>query len=231
MHSCLYEGHVLHHRRAPKRHAFRIGMYMSYLDLDELDGVFDGSWLWSADRPAPSWFRRGDYLDPDTPSLDTAVRDRVEALGGRRPNGPIRLLTQLRTWGYCFNPVSFYYLFDDAGERAERVLAEITNTPWKERHAYLVPVGEEARFGKRFHVSPFMPMQQQYRWRLDEPGEELRVHMENHRDGERVFEDPEYRRLVRLKQTLGVIARIHLQALQLWRKRVPFYPHPSKVSS
>lgn len=242
MHSCLYEGEVIHRRRAPRPHAFRVGLYMTFLDLAELPGVFDGSWLWSARRPAVSWFRRADYLDPQVPSLDTAVRDRVESLGAERPRGPIRLLTHLRTWGHCFNPVSFYYLYDEAGARVEQVLAEITNTPWNERHCYLVPCGEEARFAKRFHVSPFMPMDHEYHWRIDEPGSRLEVRMENYRRGEKVFDaelglrrteiTPATLRRVLLSHplmTLSVIARIHVEALRLWRKKIPFHSHPSKA--
>ena len=242
MQSCLYEGTVLHRRRTPRPHGFRVGLYMTYLDLDELGEAFGGSRLWSTTRPAVSWFRRDDYLDPGTPSLDTAVRDRVEAMDGIRPRGPIRLLTHLRTWGHCFNPVSFYYLFDETGTRAERVLAEITNTPWNERHAYLVGIGEEASFGKRFHVSPFMTMDHEYRWALGAPGDALEVHMKNLRDGEEVFDatlslrrteiTPGALRRVLVRypaMTLAVVARIHVEALRLWRKKVPFVPHPAKA--
>jgi DUF1365 family protein len=242
MQSCLYEGQVVHHRFEPREHRFSYGLYMCYLDLAELPGVLDASWLWSARRAAPSWFRRADYLDPGTPDLDTAVRDRVEGISGERPRGPIRMLTHLRTWGYCFNPVTFYYLFDQEGDRARSVLAEITNTPWKERHAYLVPCGAESRFDKAFHVSPFMPMDHEYRWRLDAPGERLAVHMENHRDGRKVFDaDLALRRteinsasLARVLfrypwMTLQVVATIHAQAARLWRKKIPFHSHPSKL--
>ena len=119
MQSCLYEGRVKHRRYGPRPHAFNYGLYMCYLDLAELPALFDGHPLWSARRLAPSWFRRGDYLDPATPDLDVAVRDRIELMSGTRPSGPIRLLTHLRTWGYCFNPVSFYYTFAPGGDVVE----------------------------------------------------------------------------------------------------------------
>ncbi len=82
-----------------------------YLDLEELPELFDGSLAWSARRPALARFRRSDYLgDPRRP-LREEVLDLLEARTGRRPGGPVRLLTQLRQFGFTFNPVSFYYCF------------------------------------------------------------------------------------------------------------------------
>jgi len=244
MESCLYVGNVLHRRFAPKEHSFRYGLYMAYLDLSELPGVFDGHWLWSARRPALHWFRRMDYMDPETPSLDRAVRDRVEAATGVRPQGPIRMLTHLRTLGYVFNPVTFYFVFDPDSGLPAWIVSEITNTPWNERHAYVVAWndGAQAIFSKQFHVSPFMPMDHEYRWSFCAPGPELSIRMENRREGARVFEAQlELRRteinrgsLARVPlryplMTLRVMTAIHLQALRLWKKRVPFHSHPAKI--
>jgi DUF1365 family protein len=130
MHSAIYHGWLRHRRHAPSRHAFRYRLFLMYLDLAELDTVFRGRWLWSARRMALARFDRTDHLgDPDVP-LDRAVRDLVESRGGRRPAGPIRLLTHLRYFGHCFNPVSFYYCFDAGDTRVETVVAEVNNTPW-----------------------------------------------------------------------------------------------------
>jgi hypothetical protein len=215
---------------------------MAYLDLAELDEVFRGRWLWSAERPALAWFNRADYLGDAAVPLDEAVRERVRCETGVRPRGPIRLLTHLRMFGHCFNPVSFYYCFDALGERVETVLAEITNTPWRERHAYVLPArdGElHFRFGKSFHVSPFMPMALEYDWRFGAPGRHLAVHMANHDSSGKVFDATlalERREIGAASlagalarhpfMTLRVLGAIHLQALQLWAKRVPSYTHP-----
>ena len=138
MNSCIYRGWVRHRRRTPVEHAFSYRMAMLYLDLAELPEVLDGRLLWSARRPSLAWFRRADYLGDTARPLDHEVRDLVEQRTGARPVGPIRLLTHLRYFGYVMNPVSFYYCFDAAGERVETVVAEITNTPWKERHSYVI---------------------------------------------------------------------------------------------
>ena len=168
-------GRLRHRRFAPRPHAFATGCSWLYLDLAELDEVFGGRWLWSARRPALAWFRRADYLgDPALP-LDERCATWSWRETGRRPAGPIRLLTHLRYFGHCFNPVSFYYCFDAAGEQVEAIVAEVTNTPWGERHAYVLPAPAGARtlrvrFDKAFHVSPFMPMEHALRLALQRAG-------------------------------------------------------------
>lgn len=251
MHSALYTGRVSHGRRAPRAHAFDYRLFMVYLDLAELDSVFRGRWLWSARRPALAWFRRADYLgDPDVP-LDQAVRDRVEAETGSRPSGPIRVLTHLRYFGFCFNPVTFYYCFDATGERMQTLVAEITNTPWHERHAYVLDEAMNEghgstmryRFRKRFHVSPFMEMDFNYDWRFTAPAKALCVRMQNLKEGARVFEAALVlerreisgatlaRALLEFPLiTIKVLGAIYWQALGLWLKGVPFHTHPKKMA-
>jgi DUF1365 family protein len=142
MNSAIYTGQLRHRRFAPRTHEFSYQLFMMYVDLAELDEVFRGRWLWSVKRPALAWLRRADYLtdrDGDTRTpLDQAVRNRVQLETGSRPRGPIRMLTHLRYFGVGFNPVTFYYCFDREDTRVETIVAEITNTPWKERHAYVL---------------------------------------------------------------------------------------------
>lgn len=245
MNSCVYQGTVWHRRYTPVSHQFQYRLFMLYLDLDELPGVFDGRWLWSARRFAPAWFRRADYLgDPSVPLAD-AVRALVAERTGKRLAGPIRLLTHLRYWGYVQNPVSFYYCFDAGDSGLEAFVAEVTNTPWGERHAYVVNANPRAdvhttRFDKAFHVSPFMPMDLCYHWRFATPGERLRVQMTCRRDGERVFDAALVLRRRPLTgpvlagclarhpwMTASVVAGIYWQALRLWRRGAPFHAHPT----
>jgi hypothetical protein len=247
--SALYEGTVRHRRFHPRPHAFRYRVCLLYLDLAELDTLFRGRWLWSVDRANVAAFHRTDYLGPPERPLDAAVRDRVEQDTGIRPAGPIRLLTHPRYFGYVFNPVSFYYCFDASGTRVEAIVAEVTNTPWKERHAYVLPVEEPGarqhrfRLAKRMHVSPFLDMDYAYDWRFLEPGRRLAVHMRNERDGRRDFDASlslarrplDGRGLARALaayplMTAKVTGAIHWEALRLWLKRTPFFVHPRKRS-
>lgn len=247
MHSALYIGRLRHRRSRPRPHAFSYAVCMTWLDLAELDSVFRGRWFWSTRRRALAWFRRSDYLgDPALP-LDEAVRRRVQEAGHARPAGPIRMLAQLRNYGHCFNPVVFYYCYDAADTRVETVVAEITNTPWGERHAYVLPAPGtrppgstlDFSFGKDFHVSPFMPMDLIWHWRFSEPDKRLAVHMENARGGECVFDATLVlsRRqitgpalagvLLRFPcSTLRVLVAIYWQALRLKLKGVTFHDHP-----
>lgn len=250
MQSALYVGTLRHRRIAPARHAFEYPLAMAWIDLAELDQVFKGRWFWSTRRPALAWLRRADYLgDPAVP-LDTAVRDRAEGSLGWRPQGPVRLLTHLRTFGHSFNPVTFYYCFDAAGTQVEAIVAEITNTPWKERHAYVLDAsgggGDRAlrfRFPKSFHVSPFMPMNLEYDWRFSTPERRLVVHMTNLQSGVRFFDATLRlrRREINAASLAGALLRypaaslrvvigIYWQALRLFLKRIPIHGHPGTAA-
>ncbi len=180
--SCLYVGTIAHQRRRPER-GFQHRIVLAYIDLDELPGLADG--LLVRHRPGALRFRRRDYHGQTEVPLGRAVRETVRERTGVTPAGPIRLLTNLRCYGHCFNPVSFYYCFDGDG-RLQALLAEVTNTPWGERRAYVIS-GGEGEFRKAMHVSPFMGMDQTYRASASTPGQELQVAIESHDHGERVF--------------------------------------------
>jgi len=249
MQSCLYAGQVRHRRFAPREHAFTYKLFQVYLDLDELDTVFHRRWLWSVTRPALARFKREDHLGNPEQPLAEAVRDLVQAETGRRPAGPIRLLTHLSYFGYGFNPVSFYFCFDSEGESVETVVAEVNNTPWGEQHCYVLD--ESINFGsrdkkryeieKQFHVSPFMDLDMHYRWRLTQPGEKLLIHIENEKDSNKLFDATLtlQRRKITSASLAGVLIQfpfitaktviaIYFEALRLWLKRVPFIQHSVK---
>lgn len=245
MKSCIYKGELYHHRYLPRENRFTYKVFFMFLDLEELEHVFDGRWLWSVGRANVANFKRTDYLGPTDIPLDRAVRDRVEQELGERPAGPIRMLTHLRYYGHCFNPVSFYYCYDTEDTRVKYIVAEITNTPWRERYSYVLVVnrGEEQKlhfqFSKKFHVSPFMDMDFCYDWHFVEPGKSLFVHMINFKEEIKFFEAKLNMQrleisgpslswiLVRFPaMTLKVLSMIYWQAFRLWLKKTPYYDHP-----
>ena len=247
MESCIYEGRVRHTRTRPAVHGFSYRLFMMYLDLDELPTLFRKRWLWSASRPAIARFRRENHVGPADQPLADSVRDLVERETGQRPEGPIRLLTNLAYFGYRFNPVSFYYCFSTDGEPIENIVAEVNNTPWGEQDTYVLrcqpreAAAWRFRPTKKMHVSPFMGMDIEYDWVLAHPKDRLSVHMANSEDGKRFFDASMMLRrremtagalagvLIRFPLlTMKIIAAIHWQALRLWFKRCPVYAHPNK---
>lgn len=190
--SCLYRGWVRHRRFRPATHEFRNRMFMPYFDLDELPELLDRFWFWSAKRFNLAWFRRSDYFGDPNATLASAVRHLILEQTGVVSEGPIRLLTNARYFGFGMNPVSYYYCFDATGQHVEHVVAEVTNTPWKETHCYVISqpqriqsrAPQEVWTLKDFHVSPFMEMQMAYRWHISYPGQNLNIHLENYELGD-----------------------------------------------
>jgi uncharacterized protein len=247
MNSRIFEGWVGHRRMSPQRHEFRYPIYLMYLDLAELDEVFARRWLWSAKRPALAWFKREDHFGDPSKPLESEVRALVEKETGCRPKGRIALLTHLRYYGYCMNPVSFFYCWDAEGKGLDAIVAEVHNTPWGEIHCYVLDARTgcgsaprlQFKLDKAFHVSPFMPMNQTYAWKFTTPGRTLGVHMESYEADNKLFDAAMHlkavpisglslaRVLIRYPFMTGrVIVAIYWQALRLWRKRTPFHSHP-----
>lgn len=248
MESCIYEGTVFHRRSTPVRHEFRRTLFMMWLDLGELPKVFAGRWLWAAGRPAVASFRREDHLGDRELALEEAVRRLVAERAGSRPRGPIRLLTQLRYWGYIFNPLSVYFCFDESGRSVEAIVLEVNNTPWGEQHAYVLKPGGtsedgqlgEIEFAKAMHVSPFMEMEMDYRFAGKLPGPGLAFALENWKGGRmlhRASLQMERREITPLSlarelfkhpfMTGKIIASIYFEAFRLWLKGCPPFPHPA----
>ena len=244
MNSALYSGWIAHRRFAPRAHHFRYRIGLLYLDLDEQDAVLSLSPLAGAGRWAAFSFRETDYLQALTGrgvSLIEAVRERVGQAIGHMPLGKVCLLTQARSWGLAFNPVSFFYCYETDGSLAA-ILCEVTNTPWRERYHYVLPANGEGHqhfaVAKAFHVSPFLPRDLEYRMSFSPPDARLGVHMADWQGELKMFDatlnlqrqDLNRRNLHRYLlafpwMTAKTCLAIYWQAVRLLLKRIPIFPH------
>lgn len=258
MNSQWLEGSVRHRRKFPLNHEFQYSTGMLALDVDEWDTVTSASPLFSLERFNWLSLRRTDYFKPEAGALSTTVRDHVANATGWRPDGTVELITHPRYFGYVFNPVSFYFCYQAGdvpldGAVPKVIVAQISNTPWHERHVYcLETVGGDANtsgwrterfeFDKRFHVSPFNGMEQHYQWTFSFRGPDLRIHMnvleqdKKHFDATLVVHrTPLTRKTIHRSlrefpvEALKITAGIYWHALKLKLKGAPFYTHPDKL--
>jgi DUF1365 family protein len=239
--AAIYRGTVRHRRSTPIMNQFTRRLFLAYLDVDALPGSLDRLPLWSGRRAAPIRFRRRDFLDGGTNPLGDEVRDIVEGRLGRRPTGPVHLLAHLRTFGWLFNPIAVYYCWQPSGDALDAIVVEVTNTPWGERHHYVLDANRpemSADQPKALHVSPFLPMDMEYRITWTPPRENLLLRIEVARSGTVEFEadlslqrcELNHRRAATIlvqypMMTMRVSVSIYRQAFRLLRKGVPLYRH------
>lgn len=245
LNSAIYQGNVRHRRLKPKSHAFNYQLFMLYLDLQELDHVFNSSRLFSYNKANLACLKRSDYLGNPEQSLYQSVCDFIHEQTGRVFQGRVMLLTHLRYFGYAINPISCYYCFNK-NHKLQYIIAAVTNTPWNETHHYLIPVNNNGhalhQFAKIHHVSPFMPLDMQYHWQSNTPDARLRIHLENWQSETKIFDATlamkklplTAKNLNRLLvhfplMTVKIAFAIYWQALKLALKGIKFYRHPKKT--
>ncbi len=236
----------MHQRFTPKAHQFAYGVSHVWVDPDRPEDLTDHHPLWSSTRPAPARFRYDDYGSEGS-HLGDSVRAELAAVLGYHPTGEIRMLTQLRRWGWLFNPITLYFVWDRDNTNPIGGVLEVTNTPWKERHRYPIALetdgnGWTACFPKALHVSPFLDEAFEYRLTLDDDETQVGLSIDVHRpdsDEPTVSTRLELTRVAGSRRSLGRALRsglpthlvslgIHVQALRLAAKRVPFVAHPKK---
>ena len=218
---------------------------MVMVDVEALDAAPKG--VLGLCRGLPISLRRRDHLPAGGRALADRVRELVRPSLGRNPTGPMLLLSQPRAFGLTFDPVSFVYCMDASGRRTEAVLAEVSNTPWGERHVYTLTGGETGggrhRFDatKRLHVSPFFGMDHEYQFEFSDPGATASLSIENRREGDVVFraglaleqvgtaQAPPWSTIARHPwMPAETLVGIYSQALRLALKRARFHTHPRR---
>ena len=240
MDSAICTGVVTHQRFTPTQHDFEYEVAMMWLNLDEVNQLAQTVKGFSNCARAAFEFRRSDYLGDTTLPLKQAVLQRMNELNTQPGSlhGDIFLLGQARHYGLYFSPVNFYFMRNRADGTFTHMLAEVSNTPWNERHHYLVDLKGQANTRKAFHVSPFNPVDMTYKWHIQSPARHFSVGLSCYK------ESKHFTALMHLEQkplnsksisavmrsipnmTLRTVVGIYWQALKLWIKRTPVYSHP-----
>ena len=191
-HSHLYVGRITHRRFSPKKHSFNYKLYMLALAIEDVEQQDKGLGLLGFRWFHPLRFFQKDYLRGEPNSLRARIKDKVKELNGYHDIQNVVMLVQVRCFGLYFSPANFYFCYDQSG-CCTQMLAEVSNTPWNERHYYLVPLShdEQNEFAKKphvteknFQVSPFMDLNMCYQWRIKPPmldSDKLLIHIENHK--------------------------------------------------
>ncbi len=240
--SCLYDGVVVHQRSRPVAHRLRYRVTSVLLDLDELPALSRSLRLFSHNRGNLVSFQDRDHGAGARDGLRAWVEARLAEAGIDADGGAIRLLCMPRVLGHVFNPLSVFFCHRRDGALAA-VLYEVNNT-FGQRHGYLMPVLNDARplrqsCAKRFYVSPFLPMEMHYRFRVNPPGESVSVQiLADDADGRMLSATLTGRRrpltdralfgaVARMQMlSLKVVAGIHWEAAKLWRKGVRLQHRP-----
>lgn len=243
----LFVGNVMHCRTRPKAHKLRYRVFTMLLDLDDLSHLDQESRLFGYNRFAPFSFYDRDHGDGKAGGLKRWVVDQLQKGGLTFENGRVLVMCYPRVFGYVFNPLTLYFCYRENGALAA-ILYEVANT-FGERHTYVIPspdgndgmVRQACR--KRFHVSPFLEQEGHYDFRINPPDEEVGVAIRFHdRAGPMLFATfcgsrrpfttkTLFGALVSFPlMTLKIIGAIHYEALRLWLKGIPVFPHRAQAA-
>ncbi len=250
----IAHSHIRHRRYLPNSHEFSAQLKYLCFDPDKIEEFSQKSYLWSTKRWNLLTINKHDFLNMESGN----IRQKVQRILLKnndfivKPDMEIRVVALPRTLGFRFNSVVFYVVFDNAKTPCF-VLSEITNTPWNERKVYIHDCRENAvqkssyqshqfEFKKEFHVSPFMPMDLDYRWQFSFSEEQTIIHMQLFQTGILQFDatmkfslqpitlpsQQTHYAISSVLEPFKMVIGIYINAFRLWKKKIPFYRHPKK---
>lgn len=240
MNSCLYDVDLLHCRLEPKLHRFRNHIFMFYLDLDEIDSLAKSLKFFSRNCFNLYQFRDADHLNFSKLNVKENLREFLKQKGVTSNIKKVMLLTNLRTLGHLFNPVSFYFCFGDNGE-AVCLVPEVGNTFGELKPFFLGPEtlrnGKfQTRMIKYYYISPFMDLDAELDFEVSVPVEDLNIRVNDFKDDKKFFLSTMTGRRHELIDknllgftfrypfvTLQVISLIHWHAMRLYFKGLSYH--------
>ena len=245
--SCIYNGTVIHKRYKPKEHFFKYSVFSLLLDLSELEILSDKIRFFSINRFNLISFFEKDHGNRDDKSLVGWVKKNLEQNQINTKNIKIKLLCYPRIFGYVFNPLSIFFVYDQ-NETLVSILYEVKNT-FGEQHTYVFKIDNENNLiqnncTKKFHVSPFIEMDCNYFFRILKPGERLSVIIDQYdqvgkilyasQDGKKA--NLTGKELIKsyLKHplmTFKIISAIHFEAFKLWIKGIKLVKKKLKIKN
>ncbi|MDC3125455.1 DUF1365 domain-containing protein [Candidatus Pelagibacter sp.] len=245
--SCIYNGTVIHKRYKPKEHFFKYSVFSLFLDLSELEILNNNIRFFSINKFNLISFFEKDHGNRDDSSLVDWVKKNLEQNQINTENIKIKLLCYPRIFGYVFNPLSIFFVYNQ-NDTLVSILYEVKNT-FGEQHTYVFKIDNENNLiqnncSKKFHVSPFIEMNCNYFFRILKPGERLSVIIDQYdqvgkilyasQDGKKAnLTGPELIKsyLKHPLMTFKIISAIHFEAFKLWIKGIKLVKKKLKIKN
>ena len=244
--SKIYIGKVIHRRFKPKNHHFKYKVFSLLIDLDDLEEINNKMTMFSYNKFNIISFFDKDHGARDGTSLKNWVKQNLDNIGIDESEVKIKLLCYPRIFGYVFNPLSIFFVFDKYSSLIA-IMYEVKNT-FDEQHTYIFKTKDnnliKNHCDKKFHVSPFMDLNSTYNFKILKPGNKLSVIIDQRdcegkllfasQDGEKIELNTKNLLISYLKHplmTFKIISAIHFEALRLWVKRIKFIKKVIKIKN